>query len=416
LFPQPPFLESFWEPETVYVSSPAGTLGPGPSDDEIYVIHPIHKSSPYGVEQTHHGAPSVYLPPWTGDTFPPAMPSPAGHFDHLEPDTSEFQAAHLYGSVRFVMDVWEGYFGRPIRWHFRQDDDRMELGLLPGFDNATMGYGFMEVGGITTKSGAYRPFSLNFDVIAHEVGHAIIYSEVGIPTPQTEQGEYYGFHESAADLVALISSLHFDSVVDHVLANTRGNLYTLNKLNRFAELSETEQIRLAANDYSLSDFERGWIDEHDLAQPLTGATFDILVDIFHEQLLDRGLISPEMEDLSDQLEGKPEYETVMQSLFDATFDKDPNGFKESLLEARDFVGTYLADTWMMMDPDYLNYDEVGAILQQVDRDTTGGRYRKLIDGNFRMRDIGLAVPGPRLSPPGADSHSFSARTMIPAGR
>lgn len=415
LFPQPPFLAAFREPETVLLSPPAGSLSPGPSDERMYAIFPLGKKLHYGTQE-EDGEPYLYLPPWEGRIHRPAVPSRDGHFDHLEPGTPQFEAAHLFGSVRFVLDVWEGYFDHPIRWHFEDSYDQIELSILPELDNALMGYGFMEVGGHTTEEGDYRPFSLNFDVIAHEVGHAMIYREVGMPVPGGPQGEYYGFHESAADLVALVTSLHFDSVVDHVLERTRGNLYTLNKLNRMAELSDHEQIRLAANDARLSDFAAGWDDEHDLAQPLTGAMFDILVDIFHEQLLDRGLIAPEVEDLSDQLEGLPEYEDVMQSLFDEAYARDPGGFRAALLEARDIVGTYLADTWTLLDSDSLSYAEVAAAFEQVDREITGGRYRRLIRGNMRMRDIGIAVPGPRRSAPGPESHSFSARTIVPERR
>jgi len=416
LFPQPAFLKGFREPETVLLSPPAGSVGPGPSDERMYAIFAIGKKLGYGTHESDGNSPFLYLPPWNGRIHRPALPSQDGHFDHLEPGTPQFEAAHLFGSVRFVLDIWEGYFDRPIRWHFEDAYDQMELSILPELDNALMGYGYLEVGGYTIEAGDYQPFSLNFDVIAHEIGHAIIYREVGMPVPGDPSGEYYGFHESAADLVALITSLHFDSVVDHVLERTRGNLYTLNKLNRMAELSEHEQIRLAANDSRLSDFAAGWDDEHDLAQPLTGAIFDIIVDIFHEQLLDRGLIAPWVEDLSDQLEGQPNYEEVMQSLFDEAFSRDPNGFREALKETRDIMGTYLADTWRLLDANSLSYAEVGAAFELVDREITGGRYRRLIRGNMRMRDIGIAVPGPRLSAPGPESHSFSARTIVPGLR
>ncbi len=412
LFPQPPFLEEFREPEVVVLSPPAGTVGPGPSDDRMYTVLPQGKDLHYGMQQGEFGS-FLYLPPWTGMALAPAMPDENGHFDQLEPGTPQFEAAHLYGTVRFVLDVWEGYFGRRIGWHFEREYDRMELSILPELDNALVGYGFIEVGSHTTETGAVRPFSLNFDVIAHEVGHAIIYREVGIPTPQTAQGEYYGFHESAADVVALLASMHFDSVIDHVLEQTRGNLYALNKLNRFAELTDNEQIRMAANDSRLSDFARGWDSEHDLAQPLTGAMFDILVDVFHEQLLDRGLIAPEVEDLSDRLEGLPEYEEIMQSFFDSAFERDPAGFKDALLEARDYIGTYLADTLSLLDPDYLDYTDFSTIFERMDREITGGRYRRIIRGNFQMRDIGSVEPGPRLSRPDAESHAFSERTLVP---
>ena len=69
-------------------------------------------------------------------------------------------------------------------------------------------------------------------------GTAIIYSVIGLPSSEDASGEYYGFHESAADMVALLASLHFGSVVEALLENTRGNLYTFNRLNRFAELAD----------------------------------------------------------------------------------------------------------------------------------------------------------------------------------
>src|SRR5436190_2666243 len=208
LFPQPGFLPDFGRPQTVYVSSPAGSLAPGPSGDLAYAVYPIGKSQPYGTEPYPSIQGNVLLPPWRGDILPPAEPDGAGHFDYLEPGTPQFECAHLFGTVRFVLDIWEGYFGRAINWHFAQHYDRLELTIFPAFNNAQTGYGFIEVGGYR-ENGTYQPFSLNFDIIAHEVGHLIIFGEIGVPDPEAAIGEYWGFHESAADLVALVSSLHF---------------------------------------------------------------------------------------------------------------------------------------------------------------------------------------------------------------
>lgn len=355
----------------------------------------------------------MFLPPWQGETHAPAYPDEQGNFDHIDPSDPAFEAAHLFASAHFTMDVWEGYFGRPIPWHFRSDYDRLELTMLPTLDNALIGWGFLETGGTTKYGGEYRAYSMNFDVVAHEIGHAIIYNEVGIPSPEKASGEYYGFHESAADLVALISVLHFGSVVEDVLNNTHGNLYAFNKLNRFAELSHNEQIRLAANTDVLSQFVNGWSDEHLLAQPLTGAMFDILIDVYHERLLLRGLISPEMEDLSDRLETSPFYGDRMQSLFDERYNENPEGFRVALLEARDYLGSYLADAWQLLDPDYLSYYGVGQALEEVDRQITGGEFLPIIRGNFLTREIGLYTPGPKIEKKGVESHSASVRTMVP---
>ena len=413
LFPQPSFLRSFERAEIVSVSSPAGMVGAGPSDGRMYVIDPIGKAEPYGISHGPGRGQRLYLPPWNGAIHRPVEPDASGHFDYLQPGTPEFEAAHLYGTARFVLDVWEDLFGRRIDWHFRPEYERLELSIFEHFDNARAGYGFLEVGAEVAEGGEVRPFSLNFDIIAHEIGHLIIYSELGLPTLETEEGEYLGFHESAADLIALVAVLHFDSVVETLLETTRGNLYTFNELNRFAELSDNEQIRLASNDYKLSDFAEGWGDEHDLAQPLTGAMFDILVDIFHELLLDRKLIAPEVEELSDRIEQSPDYESIMQPLFDRAYDANPDGFKAALEDARDYLGTALARAWGRLSPHYLNYDDVGEALLETDREQSGGRYQRVILDNFLWRDIGRVRVGPRLSEPGAESHAFSDRTAVP---
>ena len=49
----------------------------------------------------------------------------------------------------------------------------------------------------------------------------------------------------------------------------------------------------------MAEFALQYKDEHVLSQPLTGAIFDILADLFHESLVERGLISREIEDSAD---------------------------------------------------------------------------------------------------------------------
>ncbi|MDJ0945098.1 MAG: hypothetical protein QNJ30_16640 [Kiloniellales bacterium] len=379
----------------------------------MFVVDPVGKPRPYGFHQGARGDVRLYLPPWNGQTQPPAEPSQQGHFDHLEPGTPQFEAAHAFGAVRFVLDVWEGYFGRPVEWHFGRDHDRLEISLFPHFDNAQAGFGFLELGADLGEDGKLQPFSSNFDIIAHEVGHLIIYAAIGIPYPDTEVGEYYGFHESAADLVALLSVLHFDSLVDGLLENSRGNLYTYNRLNRFGELSQNDQIRLASNAVKLSAFAEGWSDEHDLSEPLTGAMFDIFVDVFHEELLDRELISGEVEDLADRLERHPEGADLIQSYFDEAYAENPAGFRRALLDARDYLGVALARTWGRLPPHHLNYIDVGTLLLDVDRKLSGGRYGRIIKKNFGWREIDAVTVGPRLAPPDGRSHAFSARTLTP---
>jgi hypothetical protein len=146
---------------------------------------------------------------------------------------------------------------------------------------------------------------------------------------------------------------------------------------------------------------------------LTGAFFDIFVDIFHEQLVARGLISEALEDLSDRLLATPAYAVIIQALFDEAFVLAPDGFKAALLHTRDILGTYLADTWDVIERDDLTYVDVATVFETVDRAMSGGRYQRLIRGNFDMRDIGYVRVGPQLRPLAEDSHAASVRTLVP---
>ena len=67
---------------------------------------------------------------------------------------------------------------------------------------------------------------------------------------------------------------------------------------------------------------------------LTGAIFDVFVDIFHEQLLDRDLISAEVEDLADYYEYRPEYQALVQDMFDEAYVGRGEEFREALVESR----------------------------------------------------------------------------------
>jgi hypothetical protein len=382
----------------------------------MYVIDPIDKPFPYGIAAGPYGSPFLYHPPWNGAVRQPPLPDADGHFDRLRAGTAEFEAAHAYAVARFVVDIWEDYFGSAIRWHFLEDHERLEIVLLRALRNATAGYGFMELGAEVADA-RVQLFSLNFDVIAHEMGHLLLYAAIGLPDLEALEGEFFGFHESGADLAALITGLHFDSVVDHLLETTRGNLYTFNELNRFAELSPYQQIRTASSPLKLSEFAAGWTDEHDLSEPLTGAFFDLFVDVFHEKLVERGIIGREVEELMDELERHKDLAGVIQSFFDRAYQENREAFRRALLEARDHVGLSLAALWGRLSADYLNYDDVGEALLEVDREMTGGRYAGEILRNFRWREIGIVAVGPRLAAPdAAASHAFSSRTVAPGDR
>src|SRR5580704_9120560 len=95
--------EGYTGPELVEISRPAGTVGPGPRDQSMYVANAVDKSLPYH--------PPNFMPPYVGPEFAPAMPDSSGHFDYIAEGTPQFGAAHLYGAVWRVLDIWEVLLG-----------------------------------------------------------------------------------------------------------------------------------------------------------------------------------------------------------------------------------------------------------------------------------------------------------------
>ncbi|HEX2193123.1 MAG TPA: hypothetical protein VHH09_07995 [Acidimicrobiales bacterium] len=385
IFPQPRFLQKedgsgplFPEPEEVAVSVPPDQIQAGPGDDRMFVVDAVSKQ-PYN---------QFFRPPFRGNARPPVTPGPDGHFTHLDPASREFSAATMYATVRRVLDIWEDYFGRRLTWHFESDFARLEMIPLIEWDNAQSGYGFLEFGFGRTPTGTIdhtRPYCENFDVLAHELGHSIIFSQVGIPSNPGDDGiDYGGMHESSGDLVAIIGSLHFTSLVDALLGATKGNLLTVNGLDRVGELSESREIRVALNAKRMSDVGE---EPHERSLPLTGAIFDTMVEVFQQDLVDKKLISAELRDRSTNLPGSAQDLQDIQADFAAAYTGHEAEFKEALLLARDYLGRLLAVTWSNLSPDFLTYHDVLRGLMRSDWEVSNGAHQEIIRACFAWREI-----------------------------
>jgi hypothetical protein len=390
LFPQPRFLMKadgsgplFSVPETVTVSVPPEAMQPGPADERMFVVDAVGKL-PYN---------QVTRPPYQGQANDPVAPGPDGHFTQVKPGTREFSAATMYATVRRVLDIWQDYFGHTIEWAFASDFARMEMIPLIEWDNAHSGYGFLEFGFGRTATGTIDhsiPYCENFDVLAHELGHSIIFSEVGIPSNKSDDEiDYGGFQESCGDITAIVALLHFPSFVDYLLGSTRGNLLTVNGLDRVGELSDSRQIRVAFNAKRMSDVGD---EPHDRSLPLTGALFDTMVEVFQQELVRNGLISQELRDSSNNLPGQVVDEASIQEQFTTAYTGHEQQFKDALLVARDYLGRLLAATWGKLSPDFLTYYEVLRGLIVADREVTGGANQPIIRSCFAWREIN---PGSR---------------------
>jgi hypothetical protein len=324
----------------------------------------------------------------------------------------------MYGSVRFTLDVWEAYLGRPVAWYQPHDGFVVELVPEVGWDNAHAGIGFIETGGRVNNAGAYQPFALNFDVLAHEVGHTLLFSELGIPSIEGLTPQFLAFHESMSDLVALIATLHFESILDELIDDTAGNLYVLNFLSRIGELSHNEQIRIASNDAKMEDFallrlspEGEWIDPtgqghkgHHLGQPLTGAIFDILVEIYQDGLAHRGLIPHDLDPRGWNPDSVAASLGRFQSAYEGSMSHHRAAFVDALIEARDVVGFALALTWQRLSPAHLSFARVAETFLDVMAEIGQAHNLPAFAENFLERGIDvrdtrqIAMSPPRSAP------------------
>lgn len=400
LYPQP---LGYAAPEAVTLSSRLGSLGPGPSDHQLRAILPVAKQMPY--------EPPGYMPPYAGPCLPPALPDPKGQFDHIPTDAPQFLPVHLFGCVRWTLDVWERYLRRPVTWWHADTHPQLELVALLDWDNAHSGPGFIETGSRPNLMGERPLFCLNFDVVAHETGHAVLFSELGVPAPGALGAEFLGFHEAFSDLTALLAALHFPSVVERLFVQTGGDLYVLNLLNRIGELSGVEQIRVADNTVTMADVaglrlgaDGEWVDPigmdrnaHALSEPLTGAMFDILVEVFQDGLVARGAIPPR-QDPRGWSRSDAERSLGLAPLLHRAPAAFSRAFHAALADARDFLGQCMAHVLRAMQADRLNYDAVAsAVIEAAALQGHGRQLAELVE-IFLLRGIDprpARMTGPR---------------------
>ena len=215
--------------------------------------------------------------------------------------------------------------------------------------------------------------------------------------PEKLSTEYRGFHESASDLVALLSALHFDSLIKKVLEDCEGDLYVANEMNRIGETSETEQIRTASNSMKMSDVVDVSIPAekatgkqvHALGQPLTGALFDILVELYQKRLVVRGLVSQQYADQSRAVETSGEPNSAAHRHLTASYRRNPDKFADALREARDMMGRRLARCWHQIGPDNMSYPKVARMLHLADRQISGDENQGIITDCLRWRGIAV---------------------------
>jgi len=274
---------------------------------------------------------------------------------------------------------------------------------------------------------------------------------------------FLAFHESFSDLIALIGVMEIPSVTRRLLEQTEGNLYVLNIVNRIGAISDSEQVRLASNIRTMADVvglhmapDGSWIDpsgqhrnQHAIAEPLTGAVFDTLVELYQDGLAARGLIPAEADARGWTRDEVEQSIDAVHASSAAAFARFAQGFHAALDDARHIVARCMAHVILTVRPETLSFPIVAARFLEAAAALGQTHHLPALLDHFLWRGIdprpvlGIAVaPGrgrlrqsPRVSPrhfsggerrgrlyvaevpnPGPDRACCDARSFIAARR
>jgi hypothetical protein len=302
-----------------------------------------------------------------------------------------------FAVIRLTLEIWQHFLQRRVGWHFAaRMGPVLQVHPRVGTANAWSGDGYLEFGYPDWDWTTRDPFAENLEVIAHETGHLIMKSVVGT-LPDDERSLHHRAHEeAAADLIALVVALHFDSVIAHVFRRTHGYLYADCVLSRIGEWGrgDADVARHAFNETTLPELrlDPAALDKHKLSGPFTGAVYDLLVEIFVDHLVGAGAITRTLAEACHHEPGRRSADLTPQ-FAGAIRGKRP-AFAAALAQARDDVASLLAAGWRRTTTDSLTFGKVLTHLLTADAELGLGRAR-LIQDTFALRGITPvpAVPG-----------------------
>ncbi|MBY5415869.1 hypothetical protein ELG72_27450 (plasmid) [Rhizobium leguminosarum] len=376
VFPQPAFIPGYEKPEVVWIGASAGLILAGPSDSRMYVASPVEPKSPYA---------APYIPPYSGLLQPPVEPGADGHFDHIGPGSPAFLSTHCFACAHRVLDICESYVGRSIPWFFEPTLERLEIvPRIPDWENAQSGFGFLELGESEPGNSA-SSFALNFDAVAHEMGHLILLSELGILEGDGRDSDFFSYHEAIADFISLLGLLQFDTVLDRLLRRTSGNLLLHNELDKFSELSDEKQLRSFNNSLRIGDVGG---DVHDQSKPFAAGLFDCLIEVFQSLQFERGTSNIDPRKFSD-LRRQMVPALIEEGLRapKASYELKHFATKAALQEARDVVGEAVVRSWRYLEPDSLTFEAAALAFLEAASRGRGVAYIDQLEDCMRWRGI-----------------------------
>lgn len=188
------------------------------------------------------------------DKKPVPKPDANGNFLGT-PGTRPFQQANAFAATHRTLTMFERELGHKIDWSFSgplRVRTKDSTGLNAFYSKITGTLNFM--GDKDKKTKEQVETSESFEIVSHEAGHATLDGlrpgMLGYFSPV----EAMAFHEAFGDVAAMLTSLGDAQVLDHVVAQTGGDLRKDNVAARVGE-----QLSAAINHNLLnSEKPEGW--------------------------------------------------------------------------------------------------------------------------------------------------------------
>jgi len=222
---------------------------------------------------------------------PPVSRNAMGDFIPV-PGTEAFDAVHTFVIVRQTLNLYQRALGSPLPWQWNTGGNTDPLNVFPRGLPDTMNalysreYNALKFGDFIQPGAPPHSPRLytcrSQDLVAHETGHALLdglkpgWLSIHNP-PQTS-----ALHEAFADLTAIFLTLTRMDQVEALITQTKANLHAKAFLSDLAEayglaLGRPNGLRNANNDFKLGQVGS---KVHAISEVFTGATYDILADIF----------------------------------------------------------------------------------------------------------------------------------------
>lgn len=307
-------------------------------------------------------------------SYPQIKADAEGKVEIKDQDDPRFDSANCFFIANDTLAMAEKYAGGRIEWSFAETLGHPMLVKPHAGKDVVNAYYNNQSGSINffsyldEKTGERQRTGMSRDIIAHEVGHAIL---DGLRPNFMESLSVGGggFHESFADMTAFLASLNDPHVVEALRVQTKGDLTKSNLLSGVGEqlgasCFEKGPLRDFVNKHKYAD--QAFLPYSDEKDPGTGLGTEChaYANLFNGAFYD-----------------------LFLAAYTAASANPESNFQSAVAEARDQVGRLLFRAVEMGPVGDISYREAAMAFLRADLVDNGGKNQDMIKKAFLDRKI-----------------------------